>query len=183
MAIRPFSGIRQAFAHKESASGVPVRHCDGVPQALRTRRGSQRLEEIRGDEGGAPPRRIVNQSDDKLHAYALCFDRASTRHQRCHGRTTRWPGFRPPLPLRARVARRRWLAERRARPAGSHHLFADRLAVPPSGWILRPGNDFYVVYTHNWMDDLTQNRTYTLDRRAATKVSYTKRFRTTTTVR
>lgn len=43
-------------------------------------------------------------------------------------------------------------------------------------WILRPGNDFYVVYTHNWIDDLTQNRTYTLDRRAATKLSYTKRF-------
>jgi hypothetical protein len=43
-------------------------------------------------------------------------------------------------------------------------------------WILRPGNDFYVVYTHNWLDDLTQNRTYTLDRRAATKLSYTKRF-------
>ena len=43
-------------------------------------------------------------------------------------------------------------------------------------WILRPGNDFYLVYTHNWLDDPLQNRIYTLDRRAATKFLYTQRF-------
>ncbi|MCC7418225.1 MAG: carbohydrate binding family 9 domain-containing protein [Acidobacteria bacterium] len=43
-------------------------------------------------------------------------------------------------------------------------------------WILRPGNDFYLVYTHNWLDDPLQNRLYTLDRRAATKFLYTQRF-------
>ena len=43
-------------------------------------------------------------------------------------------------------------------------------------WILKPGNDLYVVYTHNWLDDPLQNRIYTLDRRAASKVLYTHRF-------
>jgi hypothetical protein len=43
-------------------------------------------------------------------------------------------------------------------------------------WIMRPGNDFYVVYTHNWVDDPLQARTYTLDRRLASKVLYTHRF-------
>jgi hypothetical protein len=43
-------------------------------------------------------------------------------------------------------------------------------------WILRPGNDFYLVYTHNWLDDPLQSRIYTLDRRAATKFLYTQRF-------
>ena len=43
-------------------------------------------------------------------------------------------------------------------------------------WILRPGNDFYLVYTHNWLDDPLQNRIYTLDRRAASKILYTHRF-------
>jgi len=43
-------------------------------------------------------------------------------------------------------------------------------------WILKPGSDFYVVYTHNWLDDPLQNRFYTLDRRAASKVMYTHRF-------
>ena len=43
-------------------------------------------------------------------------------------------------------------------------------------WILRPGNDFYFVYTHNWLDDPLENRVYTLDRRAASKVLYTHRF-------
>ena len=43
-------------------------------------------------------------------------------------------------------------------------------------WILRPGNDFYLAYTHNWQDDPLQNRFYTLDRRAATKFLYTHRF-------
>jgi hypothetical protein len=43
-------------------------------------------------------------------------------------------------------------------------------------WIMKPGNDFYIVYTHNWIDDPLQNRIYTLDRRAASKVLYTHRF-------
>jgi len=43
-------------------------------------------------------------------------------------------------------------------------------------WILKPGNDLYVVYTHNWLDDPLQARTYTLDRRFATKLLYTRRF-------
>ena len=43
-------------------------------------------------------------------------------------------------------------------------------------WILTPGNDLYVVYTHNWLDDQTLNRLTTLDRRAASKVLYTYRF-------
>jgi hypothetical protein len=43
-------------------------------------------------------------------------------------------------------------------------------------WIMRPGNDFYVVYTHNWLDDPLQHRISTLDRRAASKVLYTHRF-------
>jgi len=43
-------------------------------------------------------------------------------------------------------------------------------------WILRPGNDLYFVYIHNWLDDPLSNRIYTLDRRAASKISYTHRF-------
>jgi hypothetical protein len=43
-------------------------------------------------------------------------------------------------------------------------------------WIMRPGNDFYVVYTHNWLDDPLQHRISTLDQRAASKVLYTHRF-------
>ena len=43
-------------------------------------------------------------------------------------------------------------------------------------WILKPGNDLYVVYTHNWLDDPLQARTATLDRRFATKLLYTRRF-------
>jgi hypothetical protein len=43
-------------------------------------------------------------------------------------------------------------------------------------WILTPGNDLYVVYTHNWLDDRINNRFSTLDRRAASKVLYTYRF-------
>ena len=43
-------------------------------------------------------------------------------------------------------------------------------------WIVKPGSDLYVVYTHNWLDDPLQNRIYTLDRRAAAKVLYTHRF-------
>jgi hypothetical protein len=44
-------------------------------------------------------------------------------------------------------------------------------------WIMRPGNDFYVVYNHNWVDDpLLRNHFSTLDRRLATKLLYTHRF-------
>jgi len=43
-------------------------------------------------------------------------------------------------------------------------------------WILTPGNDLYVVYTHNWLDDSDRDRFSTLDRRLASKVLYTYRF-------
>ena len=32
-------------------------------------------------------------------------------------------------------------------------------------WILRPGNDIYFVYTHNWLDDPALSRFATLDQR------------------
>ena len=37
-------------------------------------------------------------------------------------------------------------------------------------WILMPGNDLYVVHTHNWVEDPLVGRFATLDRRAASKV-------------
>jgi hypothetical protein len=45
-------------------------------------------------------------------------------------------------------------------------------------WIRRPGNDLYVVYTHNWREllDPGERRIATLDNRLATKVVYTFRF-------
>lgn len=46
-------------------------------------------------------------------------------------------------------------------------------------WIVKPGNDVFFVYTRNWIDraDEAQASSWqTLDRRAAAKVSYTKRF-------
>jgi hypothetical protein len=43
-------------------------------------------------------------------------------------------------------------------------------------WIVRPGNDLYVVYTHNWVEDPILDRFASLDRRAASKVLYTQRF-------
>jgi hypothetical protein len=43
-------------------------------------------------------------------------------------------------------------------------------------WIMKPSNDLYVVYTHNWLDDPLLNRFATLDRRAASKVLHTHRF-------
>ena len=43
-------------------------------------------------------------------------------------------------------------------------------------WIIRPGNDLYVVYTHNWLDDPVANRFSTLDKRFSTKALYTYRF-------
>jgi hypothetical protein len=43
-------------------------------------------------------------------------------------------------------------------------------------WIVKPGNDLYLVYTHNWLDDPLANRFATLDQRVASKVLYTYRF-------
>ena len=43
-------------------------------------------------------------------------------------------------------------------------------------WIITPGNDLYIVYTHNWLDDAVANRFSTLDKRFATKALYTYRF-------
>ena len=42
-------------------------------------------------------------------------------------------------------------------------------------WILKPGNDFYFVYTHNWTDDPLAGFA-TLERRVSTKAIYTRRF-------
>jgi hypothetical protein len=43
-------------------------------------------------------------------------------------------------------------------------------------WILKPGNDLYVVYTHHWLENPLLDRFATLDKRAASKVLYTHRF-------
>ncbi len=45
-------------------------------------------------------------------------------------------------------------------------------------WIVVPGNDVFVVYTHNWIEDRLDPdaRFRTLDRRGAAKIVYTKRF-------
>jgi hypothetical protein len=43
-------------------------------------------------------------------------------------------------------------------------------------WTLSPGNDLYVVYTHNWLDDPLLRRFSTLDKRFASKILYTYRF-------
>ena len=45
-------------------------------------------------------------------------------------------------------------------------------------WIVRPGNDIFIVYTHNWIDDSLDpnDRFRTLDRRGAAKAVYTRRF-------
>jgi hypothetical protein len=43
-------------------------------------------------------------------------------------------------------------------------------------WILTPGNDLYLVYTHNWLDDPVLSRLSTLDKRFASKILYTYRF-------
>jgi hypothetical protein len=45
-------------------------------------------------------------------------------------------------------------------------------------WIQRPGNDLFVVYTHNWQERAdAAGRTFrTLDNKAATKLVYTLRF-------
>jgi hypothetical protein len=47
-------------------------------------------------------------------------------------------------------------------------------------WIVRPGNDVYVVYTHNWVNYgggiLGDPRLQTLSRGASLKLNYTYRF-------
>jgi len=43
-------------------------------------------------------------------------------------------------------------------------------------WIMKPGNDLYLVYTHNWLDDLVLRRFVSIDRKFASKVLYTHRF-------
>jgi hypothetical protein len=43
-------------------------------------------------------------------------------------------------------------------------------------WILRPGNDLFFVYTHNWFEPTDLDGFSTLDRRAATKINYTRRI-------
>jgi hypothetical protein len=43
-------------------------------------------------------------------------------------------------------------------------------------WILTPGDDIYVVYLQNWLDDPLTRRFSTLDRRASSKILYTHRF-------
>jgi len=43
-------------------------------------------------------------------------------------------------------------------------------------WIVRPGNDLYVVFTQNWLDDPVLDRFATQDRQAAAKFVYTYRW-------
>jgi len=43
-------------------------------------------------------------------------------------------------------------------------------------WIVKPGNDLYIVYTQNWVEDPLVDRFSTLDQRFATKALYTYRF-------
>jgi hypothetical protein len=47
-------------------------------------------------------------------------------------------------------------------------------------WIVKPGNDVYLVYTHNWQNlapGILENRDLiTLSRGASFKVNYTYRF-------
>ena len=43
-------------------------------------------------------------------------------------------------------------------------------------WIMKPGNDLYVVYNHNWLEQRQFDRFATLDKQFASKVLYTHRF-------
>ena len=44
-------------------------------------------------------------------------------------------------------------------------------------WIVRPGNDIYFVYNHNWLDDpLRASRFRSIDNRLSSKLLYTYRF-------
>src|SRR5262249_2696590 len=45
-----------------------------------------------------------------------------------------------------------------------------------SRWTPKPANYLSSVYTQNWLDDPLQPRLFTLDRRFATKLLYTRRF-------
>ena len=39
-----------------------------------------------------------------------------------------------------------------------------------------PGNDIYIVYNHNWLEDPILDRFSTQDKRFASKLLYTHRF-------
>ena len=44
-------------------------------------------------------------------------------------------------------------------------------------WILKPGNELYLVYSHNWLSSVIPTQGFdTLSRNAATKVIYTHQF-------
>jgi hypothetical protein len=43
-------------------------------------------------------------------------------------------------------------------------------------WTIDPGNDLYVIYTQNWVDDIVRDRFLTQDRRGAAKFVYTYRW-------
>ena len=43
-------------------------------------------------------------------------------------------------------------------------------------WIMRPGNDVYFVYNHNWRENRLLDRFETFDRRVASKIVYTHQF-------
>jgi hypothetical protein len=43
-------------------------------------------------------------------------------------------------------------------------------------WIVTPGNDLFVIYTHNWVDNDQFDRFVTQDRRGAAKFVFTHRF-------
>ena len=43
-------------------------------------------------------------------------------------------------------------------------------------WTVQPGNDLYIVYTHNWSEDPLEERFFTQDRRGAAKFVYTYRW-------
>jgi len=43
-------------------------------------------------------------------------------------------------------------------------------------WTIEPGNDLFMVYTQNWLDDVLENRFRTQDRRGAVKLVYTYRW-------
>ena len=43
-------------------------------------------------------------------------------------------------------------------------------------WIVTPGNDIYLVYNHNWLEDPILDRFSTQDKRFASKLLYTHRF-------
>jgi len=43
-------------------------------------------------------------------------------------------------------------------------------------WIVTPGNDLFVIYTHNWLDSNQFDRFVTQDRRGAAKFVFTHRF-------